>query len=433
MNWKSSVFLVLFAGLLIFLTFNRHKHNKKGYFNYQSEIWADKAGYNVYLPATFIYGFDASAFPDSIDSLTGNGFSLNTQTGVVNTKYTYGVALMQAPFFLIAYWYSNITGAESTGYEPIYHAIINLSAVFYVVLGLFFLFKFLSLQHSPRTAFISAAIIFLGSNLYYYSIDDTGMSHVYSFFLFSIFLFIVRKTDFLVQLKFKSLIALGIISSVILLIRPTSALFLLVFFFLDLDQINQVWKRFQRLWNFKVISLFIISFTIIWLPQFLYWEYSTGNFFAYTYGEEGFDFLNPKLNYTWFSPINGLFLYTPLYLFILFGLVRMVQKRITNGWLVLTLFFAISFVFSSWWDWSFGCSFGARSFVEYLSLFALPIAFILSRYKKLALYKKVLVATLVLALVAFNLKVTYTYDSCFFGLDAWDWSEYQSLIFSPTK
>lgn len=433
MNWKTTLFLTLFAGLLIFLTFNRHKHNKNGYFNYQSEIWADKAGYNVYLPATFIYKFDASAFPDSIDSRTGDGFKLDKKTKIVHTKYTYGVALMQAPFFLAAYLYSSFIGMESTGYEPIYHAIINLSAVFYLVLGLFFLFKFLSYQYSWRTAFLSVAIIFLGTNLYYYAIDDTGMSHVYSFFLFSAFLLISRGTEFLKSLKLINLIIISVISSIILLIRPTGAMFILVFFFLDLNQRSYILQRFSRVWNIRAISIFLVVFVLIWLPQLLYWKYSTGDFFSYSYGGEGFNFLSPKLLYTWFSPINGLFLYTPIYFVIILGILGMIKKKVTNGWLILLLFFTISFVFSSWWDWSFGCSFGARSFVEYLSLFAMPIAYILSQYSNLRLYKKVLIVTLVMGFVIFNLKVTYTYDSCFFGTEVWDWSEFLSLVTSPTK
>jgi len=433
MNWKTSIFLLLFSGLLIFLTFNRHKHSKNGYFNYQSEIWADKAGYNVYLPATFMYGFDAAAFPESIDSLTGNGFRLDQETKIMHTKYTYGVAFMQAPFFLLAYGYSNILGQPSNGYNPIYHAIVNISAVFFLVMGLFFLFKFLSFQYSWSTSFVAVAILFLGTNLYFYSIDDTGMSHVYSFFLFALYLYILRKSNYLEKLKTSNLIIIGLISSLMLLIRPTSAVFLLVFIFLDVRGKNEISNRLQNLFKAKPIFIFILSFMIIWLPQFLYWKYSTGNYFSYTYTNEGFSFLNPKLHYTWFSPLNGLFLYTPLYLLVIFGIVKMIQKRIANGWVLLVLFLVISFVFSSWWDWSFGCSFGARSFVEYLAIFVLPIAYILSQHSDFTLIQKIFLIAVVVALIAFNLKLTYTYDSCFFGKGVWDWSEYRSLITSPTK
>jgi hypothetical protein len=39
-------------------------------------------------------------FLDSIDILTGDGFSL--RNGKVITKYTYGVSLLQFPFYLTA-------------------------------------------------------------------------------------------------------------------------------------------------------------------------------------------------------------------------------------------------------------------------------------------------------------------------------------------
>ena len=48
-----------FIVITLFLTFN--KHSKSGYYNYHSEIWADKAGYYVYLPAVFKFNFNPNA------------------------------------------------------------------------------------------------------------------------------------------------------------------------------------------------------------------------------------------------------------------------------------------------------------------------------------------------------------------------------------
>src|SRR5690554_5459863 len=88
--------VLAFTALVIFLSFNRH--SKSGYFNYHSEIWADKAGYYVYLPAAFKFNFDSRQFPDSIQIKTGGGFELLQDQQKVVTKYPYGVALLQAPF-----------------------------------------------------------------------------------------------------------------------------------------------------------------------------------------------------------------------------------------------------------------------------------------------------------------------------------------------
>jgi len=176
--------LVLFFGVLLFLTFN--KHSKSGYFNYHSEIWADKAGYYSYLPAALRFKFNPDNFPDSIDHKTGNGFNLDYKNKKVRTKYTYGVALLQLPFFCIADVLSNPLNFESNGFSPIYHWCINVASIFYLMLGLIFLFLFLKTSFGTQTSFLVTISIFLGTNLFYYSIDETGMSHIYSFFLFFI-------------------------------------------------------------------------------------------------------------------------------------------------------------------------------------------------------------------------------------------------------
>ena len=128
--------VLCFLGITLFLTFNRH--SKSGYFNYHSEIWADKSGYYVYLPAAFKFNFNPNNFPDSIEINTGNGFALDERNGKVITKYTYGVALMQSPFFCLAEILAEPLNFEKNGFSPIYHWCINVASVFYLVIGLIF-------------------------------------------------------------------------------------------------------------------------------------------------------------------------------------------------------------------------------------------------------------------------------------------------------
>jgi len=65
---KSAVILLLslFYFFTVFLTLNRH--SRTGIQNYHSEIWADKAGYYIYLPSFFIYNFDGKKLPKIIDN-----------------------------------------------------------------------------------------------------------------------------------------------------------------------------------------------------------------------------------------------------------------------------------------------------------------------------------------------------------------------------
>src|SRR5262245_16874595 len=133
--------IILCTALLLFLTFNRH--SRSGYFNYHSEVWTDKAGYYVYLPAALKFSFNPLSFPDSIDVKTGNGFTLDFENNKVRTKYTYGVALMQLPFYFIADLLCPMLGQKPDGFSPVYQKMINVAAIFYVMLGCCALYAFL--------------------------------------------------------------------------------------------------------------------------------------------------------------------------------------------------------------------------------------------------------------------------------------------------
>lgn len=423
--------VLCFIGIALFLTFN--KHSKSGYFNYHSEIWADKAGYYVYLPATFKYNFNASNFPDSIDSRTGNGFLLDKKNSKVITKYTYGVALLQLPFYGMADLLAKPMNYKQDGFSPIYHWSINIAAVFYLVLGLFFLLKFLKSRFDDKASLLTLASIFLATNLFYYSIRDTGMSHIYSFSLFCLFLYLIQITDYLAKSSIWKNLLLGLLVGLIVIIRPTNILFLTAFLFLDVRNNADIFNRIKRLFSFRTAGPILLGSITIVLPQLIYWKYASGSIINYSYNEEGFNWLNPKFLSVWFSTDNGLFLYSPFYLLIIVFLILMVKNRKTNGIYLLILFITISYVFSSWWSWNFGCSFGARSYVEYLAIFSIPIAYAFQKIRNHNTLKIVSFSILLIALIAFNLKLTYSYDGCFYGKGHWDWDWYLELIKSPTK
>ncbi|GGG53080.1 hypothetical protein [Hymenobacter glacieicola] len=178
---------VLFYGLVIFLSLNRHSRSAR--FTYHSEISGDKAGYYVYLPAAFVYHFDARAFPDSVDKATNDGFHLNQATGKVETKYSYGVALLEFPFWLVA---RGLT-TDTSGFSKAEHKAINVASATYFVLGLWLLSTALRRQFTGAATWLTITTLVLGTNLWYYGIIETGMSHVYSFFAFALLLYLLTR------------------------------------------------------------------------------------------------------------------------------------------------------------------------------------------------------------------------------------------------
>lgn len=427
---RIGIISLLVFGLLLFLSFNRH--SKSGLFNYHSEVWADKAGYFVYLPATFQYGFKAASFPDSIDHYTGDGFNLNQISNRVETKYTYGVALLQSPFYLISNLFASVDESP-VGFSKSYQKSINVAGVFYGVLGLVFLGLFLRFYVSTVTIYWTLTILFFGSHLFYYTIDETGMAHVYLFCLLAVLIYYWKKSSYLALSSFWSKLGIGFIVGLILIIRPTSILFLVIVFLWDIKSITAFKQRVQQIFQLSYLIPIVVGTLIAILPQLIYWKFTFGQYIYFSYREEGFRWLSPQPLSTWFSPNNGLFLYVPLFLLILISLRHMVVNKYANGWLIIFTFLLISYVFSAWWDWSFGCSFGARSFVEYLVLLSVPLAFFIQSYSSRSILFKVVIVLSTLLIVSYNLKMTYSYDGCFYGDHDWDWDYFWRVLIGPTK
>jgi hypothetical protein len=419
---ESIFFLVLMAGTL-FMTLQIHKG--KGYFNWQSEIWGDKAGYYIYLPAFFYYHFHLNEFPPKIDEKTGNGFTLDTVSGKMRTKYTCGVAVLVSPFFVAAHYISKIFHiSQDWGFSPLYHKMMDFAAVFYLILGLWLLKRFLEHYIRERTAFITVLLVFLGTNLLYYATTESLMSHVFSFFLFSLLLFSVKK--FLAAgKKYGWFLLASLAFALIVLVRPFNLIILPFILLWDVDSWKAFKERVKLLFRPHYIVSFLVILFVVLLPQLLYWKYLSGHYIYYSYGQEGFfNWDHPKIPEVWFSTLNGLFLYNPLVLFFVAGIILMIVYRKTNGILLFIQFLILSYMVSSWENWYFGCSYGQRPFVEYYSFLALPFGFLagilLDRKKRIL--KSVML--LIMAVFTFyNLAMMRTYERCFFG-SVWDWGQY---------
>jgi hypothetical protein len=418
-------FLSLF---LISLFLTMEIHHGRGTYNWQSEIWVDKAGYYIYLPATFLYRFDFDKFPERIDDRTGGGFILDYDKRKLNNKYSYGVALLVSPFFLGTHAVAKILGIpEEGGFAPLYHRMVNIAAVFYLVLGLWLLKRFLDRHFEKKISFLVVIFLYAGTNLFYYGLEDTLMSHVYSFFLFSLFLLSLQ--NYLREKRPVYFLLLSFSFSLAFLIRPTSGILLLLLFLWDVASFTDLRDRFRLLIKPVNILAFSGILFLVFLPQMIYWKYLTGKFLMYTYGAEGFsNWKTPFFAEVWFSPLNGYFTYTPLAILFPAGMILMIRKEVRNGWLLAFIFLLASYLFASWFTWYFACSYGQRSFAEYSALMAVPLGVLLTEgFRAKNLFLKSILAILFLACSYYNVRLSLNYEKCFFG-STWDWNRFGRLL-----
>lgn len=419
------IFFIVFIVVFFHIFFT---HNRKNLGQWEYPIWSDAAAYFVYLPATFIYNYDGSKMPENISTMTGDGFSIENDKIV--TKVAMGVAILQAPFYAISYIISDIFNINDNGFGKVYIYGLGIGAAFYFTLGLLFLYLFLKRRYPKSVSFITLLLIIFGTNLYYYTYEKFLYSHLYSFFIFSTSLYIIDK---LINTNFKKAIYIalfGIILSLAFLVRYTNPIFIvLMLLFLDIDSWQALKQRLKSIFNFKFISITAISFIIILIPQMFYWNYLTGNFLYYSYGNEGFNWLEPKFLEFFFSPNNGAFIYTPLYIIILIYAIIMSIKQEKNGLFIFCIFVIASYIFASWWSWSYGCSLGKRPFVELTPIFGICIA---SLVDKIIQFKKPIISIIISLILLFSTLFSFSlnlhYAGCSFVSDTWDWNEYKLII-----
>lgn len=424
--FRPNSFLFLLFAFLLVITGFFHKDSVS--FKSPKELWSDRAGYYIYLPAVFFYGFDTRRMPADLDIATGGGFSIDTVKDKLETKYTYGVALMQSPFFLAAHLVSEITGFDDeSGFSLIYMRMMMLATVVYLTLGLWLLYRTLRFLFSPVTSFSAVFLLFSATNLFYYSILDGMMSHVYSFFLFSVFLF--SLFTYRTTRKSKYLILNLLVYSMAVLIRPTNILLgLLLLFRLDAGSGKDNPKTGIIL-NLKYTLAFTVLTLVLYLPQMAYWKYLSGHWLHFSYRDEGFkNITHPAVLQVLFSPVNGLFTYAPVMIFVLAGIVKMYFRDKWNSIIILLVFVLVTLVCASWSMWYFGCSYGQRSYIEYFAIFSIPVGILLdSLFRQKIFLVKMLVFTLMILMIYVNIRyitVYYRFERCWFG-STWDWEHYR--------
>jgi hypothetical protein len=394
----------------MFLSLNMNSKYKV--FTYKSTMWADAAGYYMYLPVSIIYQWDYDALPAGIDTLTGSGFYLLEDKKVVFTKYTSGVSYLQLPFFLVTHAYVKLTNEKADGFSKPYVNAMLFSGVFYMLLGLFLLYFVLNSFFDKRASLFAVLGLVLCTNLYFYGIEHPGLSHVYSFFLAALLLYIINKY------REKRLFLIIPLMALLVLIRPTNLLLvgmLLVFYF------NRVsWAEIKKIGVKKILFALVLGF-LVFVPQMFYWHYASGSWITYSYKGEGFSNWNsPKILEVLFAPLNGFLTYAPIFVLAFIGwfFYKPINKAFTFG--VIALFLLLVYVNASWWSWQFGCAYGGRAFVDYYPFLAFGLAAFIQRKVFLNQMTKVVFALIFFVFVTYNILFIYGYDDCWYST-TWDY------------
>ena len=345
--------------------------------NWRHILGSDAKGYYAYLPATFIYHDLNIGFFDAIEKEKYNDPHLfydyrATAHGKQLIKYFAGTAVAQLPFFLVVHAATTITGGDADGYSKPYLIAVNLAALFYLFVGLFFLDLLLARRGVGGWArAITLIATVFGTNLFFYAVGEPGMSHVYSFAFICAFLHTSER--YFEKPDGRLIVVLGALLGMIVLIRPVNGMILLAWPFVagDAGALKRGLLYPIAHWGRTLMAIAICA-AIVAVQGMLYYI-ATDHFFVYSYPGEGIDLRTPHLVDILFSYKKGLFVYTPLYLLALVGGYHLWRSN-RYGFVVWAVcLLVITYVLSSWSQWYYGGSFSSRVFVEYLPFFMIPL------------------------------------------------------------
>ena len=176
---------------------------------------------SLYSP-TRLYDYPSTS--SGLDLHDGEGFIRYPATGRYLIKYPMGTAVLMFPFFLLGHLLAPLVGSSPDGFSLVYQFAVGIASVFYMLAGLVLLFKILIRYFSPKVVAATLLSLFLGTNLLAYAAVELSLSHIYTFFLICLLLFLVPR--WYADPSIINTFFLGIVSGLIPLVRNPNVIFL---------------------------------------------------------------------------------------------------------------------------------------------------------------------------------------------------------------
>lgn len=346
----------------------------------EAVISYDVAGYYQYLPATFIYNdLKDVGYIEELNAKyrfsPNNDLALPLPGGNKVFKYAMGQAMMLSPFFAAGHLYARNSEYPADGFSKPYQLALEFGILFYALIGLIFLRSILLNYFNDQVVALTLVSIGLATNYLEYTSMTGAMTHNTLFAVYALLIYLTIA--FYRQKTFTIAVSIGILLGLAALTRPTEIIAMTIPFFWGVSTpvMGELRRRIQYISNNrKYFILMLLSAASIGIWQIVYWKYVSGDFLVYSYGEEGFQFLDPNIMDCLFSYKAGWLVYSPIMIVALVGFYFLYRQH--RKLLSVTLFFSLiaMYIVFSWETWWYGGSLGQRALIQYYPVLAFPFA-----------------------------------------------------------
>lgn len=378
---------------------------------------SDQLGYYQWLPAFFV------------DQDLGKMYWCHQmENGKWISMFTFGVALLQLPFFFIAQLSAEVFGYDLNGFSPPYAVAQMVGVALYTGAGAVLSYRIARRFSTEESALLAVVALFAATNLFYYSVYAPTMSHSYSFFLVGLFCYSALRfldgPDNPVRSVHVVLLVLS--GSLLVFVRQLNII-VFIFPLLVVYRSAGGFPGFLRTLLAHRTALITTGVLVLvpWIVQCWYWYDVTGDPFTFTYGkkDEHFEFTKMVPGRVLLDVRNGWLIYTPLMIPVLVVLIKHAWRN-TAGARAIGLVFLLSWLlYSAWWCWWLGTGYGYRGFVDLYALLVIPLAWVFRSVFSRPIPVRIFAALTMVALIYLNfgLMEKFTWE---WSWENWTWQLY---------
>jgi hypothetical protein len=308
-----------------------------------------------------------------------------TATGYVSNLFAVGPAILWFPFLLLTHLvvlFLKILGVSvaANGFSFPYLLAMALGTATYGFVGLLLSFSLARKYIAEQWAFLATVAIWWGSSLPVYMYFNPSWSHAHAAFVVALFLWYWDRTR--PARSSSQWLILGLISGLMIDVYFPNAVFLLLPLIESLFAYRTLFKseRHAALRLFLDNTLFALMIGVAFLPTLITRRIIFGGFFNFgRYSTLDWDWSAPNWLAVLFSSNHGLFSWTLLLPFALFGLFFVPrQARIVGLYLGIAAL-GFYYLISSYPYWHGMSSFGNRFFVSLTPIYVFGLAALLQR------------------------------------------------------
>ena len=288
------------------------------YFAFLRSVWFDR---DLSFENEYQYFYDRGIARS--DGFHETFLERATDTGRRINYGTVGCAILWSPFYLAGDVAARVTGAPVDGFSKPYIAAIAYGSAVYGFLAL--VLGVLCAERLGLNGFVAALAVWLGTPLFFYMYVAPPFSHACSAFGVALFIYVWLRIRG--EWSPRGLFLLGAAGALMAMVREQDALLVAG------PAIDFLWTGFARnppsdAREFKGgrvagVAAAAVGFTAVFLPQAVTYLILNGHLGPHASVARKMNWMAPHALQVLFSPAHGFFVWTPLALVALAGLLAL--------------------------------------------------------------------------------------------------------------